>query len=222
MISIIIPTHNEEKRLPSTIKEIRRLLKIKYEIIVVDDGNDSTQKIARKLGCRSFHFKTRIGKGAALNYGIKKAKGSIVVTYDADAAAPPTEILKLVEKTHEADVVISTRYGKTKVKRSNERLIASKTFRGIVRILFNLKYSDTQCGLKAMKAPNAKKLAKQSKVSGFVWDVELLINAKKNGYVIKEVPVEWIEKGGGPLGANVLKNANRMLKELIDLYLRQS
>lgn len=219
MYSIVIPTHNEEKRLPSTIKELKRDVKKPFEIIVVDDGTDATTSIAKKMGCKVFHFDKRIGKGAALNHGILKAKGSVIVTYDADGSAPAKEIARLATSIVDYDIVIASRYyKKNTISRPFLRSLAAKSFNLATRLLFRLPYSDTQCGLKLLRKKAAVLLAKKSKIRGFVWDVELLLNARRNNLTVLEIPIAWYEKAGGPLSSTVFNSVLCMLRELLVLY----
>jgi len=208
MISIIVPTHNEEKRIRGTLLLLEDFLenkRVDYEVIVVDDGSDATAAIAGKIARKNkrfqvLRFEKRQGKGGAIMRGMKAAKGDVVI-YDADASAPAREILKLIEGLAKAAIVVGSRklpdslvHGVPPV-----RLVTSALFSLIVRILFNLGVRDTQCGFKAIRKAAVKKLLPQLKSTGFVWDVELLARAKNNKMRVLEVPIEWTFRAGGTM-----------------------
>ena len=218
MISIVIPAFNEEKRIGDTLSLLKRTVRQKHEVVVVCEGSDATARIARRLGARVFHFKERLGKGKAMRIGISKAKGEVVILYDADAATPPTEIPKLLRALEKADVAIGTRYSNlSKIEISKPRLFTGLFFNLLARLLFGLGFSDTQCGFKGLRRNKALELVEKAKTNGFVWDVELLYRAKKMRVV--EVPISWHEVGGGTLSGSGLKIVFKMLFELLTLRL---
>lgn len=211
-LTVLIPTHNEEKRIEKTIDALTE-----YNVLVVDDGSDSTAEIVRKKGVKVIHFNERQGKGGAVIKGIKAAKTRFVLLFDADAATPPNQIPKIQEV--KADVVVGTRYhSKSKTNIKLHRLIAGKTFNLLARLLFGLKVSDTQCGFKLFDKKKIEPLLDECVEIGFVWDVEILYRAKKAGLTIKELPVEWQDvEGGVPEADGLFKTAWKMWKSLFTL-----
>jgi cellulose synthase/poly-beta-1,6-N-acetylglucosamine synthase-like glycosyltransferase/peptidoglycan/xylan/chitin deacetylase (PgdA/CDA1 family) len=118
LVSVIVPAFNEEKVIAGTISSILRSNYRKLEVIVVDDGSkDNTQKIARKSAARSSRVRVfRIsggGKSAAVNHGIWRAKGEIIVGIDADTVFTPSTLGKLVR--HFADEEVGAVSGSVKV-----------------------------------------------------------------------------------------------------------
>lgn len=230
MLSIIIPTHNEEKRVEPTLRALLSFLKhahFNYEIVVVDDGTDATSEIVRQFAeenenkrIKLMHFPKRLGKGGAVKKGFLAARGDCLL-YDADASTPPNEIPKLVEglKTHE--IVVGSRYAPgARARIQFHRRLAAKAFNALANALFALGVSDTQCGFKALRARAAKTLARELVHTGFEFDVELLARAKKHGFRVKEVAIEWRHVAGGPLEKSfleVLKTAFKMLFGLVKL-----
>ena len=99
MVSVIIPAYNEEKTIAKTIKSVSESNYPKFEIIIIDDGSkDNTLKIAKKFEGKNiavFH-KENGGKGTALNFGIKKAKGEIIFTMDADTRVDSKSMRNMV------------------------------------------------------------------------------------------------------------------------------
>jgi len=207
LLSIVIPTFNEEKRILPTLEALTKFLgefprgRREYEILVVDDGSDATAEIVRGFSknnrrVRLIRFARRIGKGAAVKRGLSAARGSEIVVYDADAAAPPSEIPKLVRALRAYDVAVGVR--RESVGPLRRRLIR-KAYNFLVRFLFGWRFRDTQCGFKALRAAAAKKIAGELRRGGYEFDVELLARARKHGFSIVEIPVEWRHVPGGPI-----------------------
>ncbi|MFH1199938.1 MAG: glycosyltransferase [Candidatus Micrarchaeota archaeon] len=228
MFSVIVPTHNEERRIFDTLAFLTEYLKRnhagKFEIVAVDDGADSTQKIlalfakdkANRL--RFYHFGKRLGKGAALTLGILRAKGELCITYDADAAVPPQEIPKMLAALARADVVFGSRKAQKAVivgRIPLRRRLASKVFNFLVNLLFRLGASDTQCGFKGVRRQRILPVLRKIRSTGFEWDVELLVRAKRAGLKVSEIPVEWHHKKEGKV---VLRDTIHMLKGIMRLW----
>lgn len=227
MFSIIIPTHDEEKRVFSTLAQLLSFLRTnykgKFEVIVIDDGSDSTAAIARKFASNKknrvcvHHFNRRLGKGGAIMQGLRKARGDLVVTYDADAAVPPREIPKMLDALRYSDVVVGSRAIENAVivgRIPFRRRFASKSFNLLVNFLFRLGVKDTQCGFKGLRRKRILPLLPQFRRHGFEWDVELLVKARRAGLRIREIPVEWHHKKEGKV---VLRDVARMLKGVLAL-----
>jgi len=110
-VSVIIPAYNEEESIAKTIKSISKSDYPNFEIIVVDDGStDNTLKIAKSFECgkiRVFH-KENGGKGTALNLGIKKARGKIIFTMDADTIVDSQSMKKMVRFFKDSQVMSVT------------------------------------------------------------------------------------------------------------------
>ncbi|MGC9138418.1 MAG: glycosyltransferase family 2 protein [Thermoplasmata archaeon] len=97
MLSIIIPTMNEERSIGRVIERIKKSVDYKFEIIVVDSSRDRTPEIAREMGARVIREERR-GYGRAYKTGFKNAMGEIIVTMDGDNTYPPEEINRGVEE----------------------------------------------------------------------------------------------------------------------------
>ena len=113
-VSVIIPAHNEEKYIASTIRSVQSSeYKNKKEIIVVDDGSrDNTAKIVRDIAKKSRNVRVfsikHSGKSEAINYGIRKAKFDIIAYVDADSALEKESLLRLVEPLAAENTAISS------------------------------------------------------------------------------------------------------------------
>ena len=134
------------------------------------------------------------GKGAAVRAGIMAASGRAVVFTDADMAYAPSQIaVFLAELENGADIVIGNRRDPNSVAVTPQgaaRSIGSWILHTVSSRLLMVKYSDTQCGLKAFRSDAARSLFSASMINGFAFDIEILHLANKYGLRVVEVPVE--------------------------------
>jgi glycosyltransferase involved in cell wall biosynthesis len=224
-LSIVIPAYNEEKRISPTLGKYYRFLKKKFknsfEIIVVPNNcKDNTLQVVQKFAkgkkqVRVINIPYYVGKGGAVMTGFKEAKGDYIGFTDADGSTRVEEFLKLYDNRNNFDGIISSRKVKgAKVcpKRTLKQDLSSWIFNKIVRILFRLKYKDTQCGAKLFKKSVAKFFAKVSKEHGWIFDVELLCLARKKRFRILEYPINWTDCEGSVL------YLPDQIKSLFDLF----
>ena len=202
MLSVIIPAYNEADNIEIVVKELIKTLDEladDWEILVVDDGSkDSTYVKAKKLEelnggrVKALRYGTNKGKGFALKYGFGYSTGDIVVFIDADMDLPPQQIrkfLEIMDRTN-ADVVTgSKRHPESEVKYPLLRRFLSFAYYTFTRLLFNLNVKDTQAGLKVFKRDVLENVMPRILVKRYAFDVEILANAVKRGYIIVEAPV---------------------------------
>jgi glycosyltransferase involved in cell wall biosynthesis len=200
-LSIIIPAYNEEKNIYHTIDNIVHChdqLGYDYEVIVVVDGSsDRTEKEAcrhRSKNVKVFAYKKNHGKGYALKYGTTKASGEIVTFTDAGGDFEPKQFDKFIKvlEAFDADLVIgSKRHPASRVNYPLKRRILSWGYHKLVDTIFGLHVTDTQTGLKVIKASVAKKIMPRVMVKRYAFDLEMLVVANQLGYQrIFEAPVE--------------------------------
>jgi len=202
-LSIVIPSYNEEKRLPATLQRIAAYLKAsgrKAEVIVVDDGStDQTVKAAASFQGQIEHLRVvsngrNRGKGYSVRHGALEARGEIVLFTDADLSAPIEEADKLLAKIGEYDVAIGSRAvnrALIEVHESRFREFAGIIFNKIVRTILRLPFVDTQCGFKAFRREKCKIIFEQQTIERFGFDPELLYLARHHGLYTVEVAVRW-------------------------------
>ncbi len=212
-LSVVIPSYNEMSNLQKgVLDKVEHFLgkqKFEYEVIVVDDGStDGSVEFVEKFTKENSKFKLlknpHTGKAGAVSAGMLKAEGEYVLFTDMDQATPIEEINKLLPLIGNLDIVIGSRNSQRKGAPWT-RLLMAKGMIILRTLLVGLGgIQDTQCGFKLFKSAVAKKLFSRlndlhhgfKKISGSSvkagFDVELLLLAKKMGYSIKEVPVEWL------------------------------
>jgi len=222
MRSLIIPAYNEEKRIGEVLDILTKKLK-DYEIIVVDDGStDKTKEIALSKGVKVISYKKNRGKGYAVKKGFLNANGDLIGFVDADKSISYIYIERVFDALKDADVAIASRRSKDSkitVKQPLIRRLASRLFNlFVVRLVFGLDISDSQCGCKAMKKEAAKYLARKTESNGFEFDVEMLWLAKLRGYKIKEVPVVWKHEKNSTFN---LSKGPKMFLSLINIRVKK-
>lgn len=174
-ISAVIPAYNEADRVGRVIKETQRFVD---EVIVVDDrSTDRTGKAAKKLGAKVVVNEYKKGYLGSIKTGLKKAKGKILVTLDADGEHNPKDIPRLIKPIldEKADLVLGKR---EKIFRISERFINWLTN-------FRVKVIDSGTGFRAMRKDLASKLNLKGKCTCGIFVLE----ASHYGAVIVEVPI---------------------------------
>ena len=202
-LSIIIPSYNEESRLPATLESIAEYLAdsgIKAEVLVVDDGSkDGTAAVAEYFcikipTLRVISNGANRGKGYSVRHGMQEARGRIALFTDADLSAPIEEAGKLIDALETFDVAIGSRAmdrSLISVHESPFREFAGIIFNKIVRIILWLPFVDTQCGFKAFRRERCGIVFEQQRIERFGFDPELLYLARHHGLRAVEIPVRW-------------------------------
>ncbi len=231
-LSIIIPAFREAERIGPSLDTIDKYLSsVSYtsEVLVCDDGSpDNTVEVVKKhiLSLQSPNVSYRLielgvnqGKGAAVRAGMLEATGEIRIFTDADLSTPIYEIEKILDVMEKGgyDVVIGSRAlnggALVKVHQPWYREAMGKFFNFLVQILVLRGIKDTQCGFKGFRAEAAEKIFAEQKVMGFSFDVDILFIAKKLGYTIKEIAIEWYNDERTTVGA--LSDSSKMFFELL-------
>ncbi|MCF7817837.1 MAG: glycosyltransferase [Kiritimatiellales bacterium] len=208
-LSIIIPAHNEEHRLPPVLEAYADLFSGKMgnevEIIVVVNGStDGTTDIATSIAARYPQIKViedarRIGKGGAVILGAKAACGAWIGFVDADGATSAHEFLRLYEVGKQYDGVIASRWkrgAQVNIHQTGLRLLSSRLFNFLIRTVLGLRYVDTQCGAKIFKAEAWRTILPQVGITRYAFDVDLLYQLKRHDYRIVEEPTVWNDVAG--------------------------
>jgi hypothetical protein len=116
---------------------------------------------------------------------------------DADGSTGIGEIVRLFSAMAAADGAIGSRWvegSRLTVRQGLLRRLESRGFNLLIRVMFGLSYSDTQCGAKVFRKPAIDEVLASMISRGFEFDVELLWRLKKAGFTVIEVPIEWQNK----------------------------
>ncbi len=215
MLSIIIPTYNEEESLLELCRQITQTTEqhdVECELIFVDDGStdgswsairEMTQQDSRVRGLR---FRRNFGKAAALTAGMREAKGDLVMMMDADLQDDPAEIPGFLAKLDEGFDVVNG----WKVRRLDpwHKVYPSKIFNGMIGWITGLELHDHNCGLKMFRRPVADELSLYGEMHRFI---PVLANAR--GFRVTEMPVNHRPREHGHSKYGV----RRFLRGFLDL-----
>lgn len=213
-LTVVIPSYNEMGNLrKGVLSKVQKYLdkkKFGYEVIVVDDGSsDGSKEYVRDFASEEKEFRlienSHSGKAGAVTTGMLAAKGDYILFTDMDQATPIEEIEKLLPFTEKGfEVVIGSRNNNRQGAPLTRKIMA----KGMMILRSNIvglsEINDTQCGFKLFSKTAGKAVFEKVKelhhgfhaihrssvTAGF--DIELLYIAKKMGYKIKEVPVDWL------------------------------
>ena len=210
-LSVIIPCYNEQRNIRlGALENVSHFLRKKkwlYEVILVDDGSsdDSVLLMTEFIkDHKNFRLvrKRHQGKAAAVTAGIMESRGNIILFSDLDQATPINQIEKLLPLlSGRFDIAIGSR-NKERKGAPFFRLAMARGFVILRNIILDLHIADTQCGFKAFRRqaaldifPGLRVFSPDRSVSGSTvtagFDVEVLYLARRTGYKIAEVPVEW-------------------------------
>ena len=229
-LSVIVPAYNEEQRLRPTLERLHAYLTsqaLTYEILVVDDGSkDKTCDTV--LGAMSSIANLRLvrqspnrGKGAAVRRGMLAAHGQVRVMCDADCSMPPEQMARLLAPiaAGRAAIAIGSRYvqgAKTDVKQPLYRVLWSRLCNKVVQRWLVPRVLDTQCGFKAFTAEAARNLFASATIDGWAFDLEILALARRRGFEIEEVGIEW--KDDNRSRVNPLVDMWKVIREAMTIH----
>ncbi len=228
-LSVIVPAYNEEHRLPPTLDRLHAFLStqpLRYEIVVVDDGSkDATCAVVEAAMTRIPNVRLvrqlpNRGKGAAVRRGMLAARGQIRVMCDADCSMPPEEMPRLLAPlvACTAEIAIGSRYAegaRTNIKQPFYRVLWSRLCNKVIQRSLVPGIQDTQCGFKAFTAEAARDLFKRGKIDGWAFDLEILALARRRGFAIEEVGVEWLDDNRSRI--NPLKDMWKVVREALTI-----
>jgi glycosyltransferase involved in cell wall biosynthesis len=206
-VDVVVPVYNEERALPASIPELRAFLRgpdfpYDWQIIIADNASiDDTPAVSRRIeeeypGEVKYHRIERKGRGFALKE-VWGASTSDVMSYmDVDLstgldAFPP--LIKAVAEDGYGVATGSRLMRKSKVSRSLQRTVLSRGYNYIIKAMMWTRFSDAQCGFKAISREVAQRVLPLIQNNNWFFDTELLILAEKMAYRIKDIPVKWDE-----------------------------
>lgn len=221
-----MPAYNEARRLPPTLTalvEFFRNFTRTYEVlIVVEQSTDGTLEIAAKQVAQQAHFQVldngpKLGKGHAVRSGMRRARGEFVFYMDADLSVPLAEVLPFLrhfEENPKVDVLIGNRqHAMSRITRRQSPLREGmgKIFNRVLQTMALVDLRDTQCGFKAFRQAACREIFSRQTVEGFAFDVEVLLLAERLGYVVEDLPVEWINSPESKV--EIIADSLKMLRD---------
>jgi glycosyltransferase involved in cell wall biosynthesis len=228
-ITVIIPAYNEEKRIGACLERVQSFCKSKnwdFEIVVVVDGSsDNTANIVKSYHTHDrrislLNVTSRIGKGGSIAVASTQSSAKIYTAYlDADLAADPSQLDHMIPHMDEHDIVIGSRILRGKlppVRRPFHRAIFSLLYSKAFRALFRMPIYDPQCGIKLFRTSILETLLRNTTISGFAFDTDLIVTAYSLSMRVKEIPVKWIHGKSSTL--NVLSEIRSMGLDLLSIW----
>lgn len=205
VLEVVIPVYNEERDLAGCVRRLHAFLRDGFpfstRITVADNAStDSTLAVARALAeelpeVEVVHL-DRKGRGRALRAVWEASKAQVVAYMDVDLSTDLNALLPLVAPlvSGHSDLAIGTRLAKSsRVVRGPKREIISRCYNLILRASLQARFSDAQCGFKAMRTDVARRILPLVEDGEWFFDTELLVIAERAGLRIHEVPVDWID-----------------------------
>ena len=204
-IDVVIPVYNEEAILMSSISSLTAYLAqhvpMQWRVIIADNAStDNTWSIAKQLcdtmsGVSAIHLDNK-GRGRALKHVWSTSTADVVAYMDVDLSTNLDSFLPLVAPllSGHSQVAIGNRLVKAAhTRRKWKREFLSRGYNSLIRLGFRPKFSDAQCGFKALRSDVAHQLLPHIHDTGWFFDTELLLLADRCDLRIFEVPVDWIE-----------------------------
>jgi putative flippase GtrA len=203
-VEIVVPVHNEQDDLPGAVRRLHAYLRtFPFTTLVTIADNASTDATLRRAvdlagdlpGVRVVRLAAK-GRGRALHEVWSASPARVVAYMDVDLSTDLAALLPLVAPliSGHSDVAIGSRLARSaRVVRGPKRELISRCYNLLLRTTLRARFSDAQCGFKAMRAECARALLPHVRDTGWFFDTELLVLAERSGLRIAEVPVDWID-----------------------------
>ncbi len=205
VLDITIPVFNEEARLEQNLRQLHRHLTDSFphtfRITVADNSStDNTLRIAERLArelpeLMVVRFQQR-GRGNALRQVWLSSPSPVLAYMEVDLSTDLSALAPLLAPllSGHSDLAIGTRLARTShVTRSPQRRFISRSYNSLLRTVLGARFSDAQCGFKAVRADVAHRLLPYTKDDGWFFDTELLVIAERCGLRVHEVPADWTD-----------------------------
>ena len=204
-VEIVVPVHDEEAALELSVRRLHRYLTAEFpftwRIVIADNAStDGTAlvgaRLERELPAVSFLRLERKGRGRALRAAWSLSDARVVCYMDVDLSTDLRGLLPLVAPllSGHSDLAIGTRLAHgARVVRGPKREVISRAYNALLRVALRARFSDAQCGFKAVRADLVPDLLPDVRDDGWFFDTELLVSAQRRGLRIHEVPVDWID-----------------------------
>ena len=204
-VEIVVPVYNEAQQLEERIRALRSFLDQSFPfralVTIVDNAStDDTAEIAATLaaqlpGVSSLRLE-RKGRGHALRTAWSSSDAPVLAYMDVDLSTSLPALLPLVAPllSGHRDVVIGSRLARgAHVVRGPKRELISRVYNLLLKVALRGRFSDAQCGFKALRRDAAERLLPLVEDDEWFFDTELLVTAQRLGLRIGEVPVDWVD-----------------------------
>jgi len=204
-VDVVVPVRNEERDLVPSIRRLVAYLRESFpftaRVTIADNGSTDTTwalatRLARELAeVRAVHMDLP-GRGRALRAIWSESDAEVLAYMDVDLSTDLNALLPLVAPllSGHSDLAIGTRLARgSRVIRGPKRELISRSYNVLLRTLMGARFSDAQCGFKAIRRDQARALLPLTQDTGWFFDTELLVLAERAGLRIHEVPVDWID-----------------------------
>ena len=204
-LDVVVPVHNEEAELAASVRRLHAHLTggfpYRFRITVADNAcTDGTLAVAERLAAelpevRAVHLAEK-GRGRALRAVWSSSDAPVLAYMDVDLSTDLAALLPLVAPllSGHSDMAIGTRLHRgSRVVRGAKREVISRCYNLLLRGTLAARFSDAQCGFKAIRADVAAGLLPLVEDGGWFFDTELLVLAERSGLRIHEVPVDWVD-----------------------------
>jgi putative flippase GtrA len=205
VLDVVIPVYNEQAALADSVHRLHRYLRDSFpypvRITIADNASvDDTPRIAAQLAAeledvRAVRLEQK-GRGRALHQVWSESDAMVLAYMDVDLSTDLAAVAPLVAPliSGHSDLSIGTRLGRgSRVVRGPKREIISRCYNLILKSTLHARFSDAQCGFKAIRADVAHELLPHVADTGWFFDTELLVLAERSGLRIHEVPVDWVD-----------------------------
>jgi putative flippase GtrA len=204
-VDIVVPVHNEEQGLEASIRRLHRFLRdgfpFSWRIVIADNASaDATPVVAAGLaddlpGVVVMRLE-RKGRGRALRAAWSASPARVACYMDVDLSTDLRALLPLVAPllSGHSDLAIGTRLARgARVVRGPKRELISRAYNRLLHVVLRARFSDAQCGFKAVRRDALDALLGDVRDDGWFFDTELLVLAQRRGLRIHEVPVDWVD-----------------------------
>jgi glycosyltransferase involved in cell wall biosynthesis len=207
LIDIVVPVYNERSALERSIRRLHGFLEANmpfaWRIVIADNAStDGTSLIARalaaELSCTEALVLPAKGRGRALRAAWSASDADVLCYMDVDLSTDLRALLPLVAGivSGHSDIAIGTRLAPgSHVERGPKRELISRCYNALLHVILGARFSDAQCGFKAISAHAARTLLPEVRDEAWFFDTELLTLAQRRGMRIHEVAVDWVDDG---------------------------
>jgi glycosyltransferase involved in cell wall biosynthesis len=227
-VDVVVPVYNEEAALPKSIPVLREFLTgaafpYDWRIVIADNASiDGTPAVGAELaaantGAVEYVRIERKGRGFALKQTWLASPMDIVSYMDVDLStgldAFPALVGAIAEEGY--DIAVGSRLEPgSRITRSLKRRVLTRGYNAIIKAMFLTRFSDAQCGFKAVSRAAAQAIVPLIEDNNWFFDTELLILGEKMGYRVKDVPVEWVEDTDTrvKIGATILEDLRGLVR----------